>query len=148
MRKEVAFTDVQLITEIPTEKKKESSDKEKDAEKTPIEYIPGSIFKAKVNNDYYLGLGYPEEIAVQVRGNMMFSPSKKGANVVTFPQNSFMMGHIWEYTEDLLMGKIYLSDVPVGQGHVILFADDPTFRNYWRGLDRLFLSCVLFSTAF
>jgi hypothetical protein len=148
MRKEVAFTDVQLITEIPTEKKKESSDKEKDAEKTPIEYIPGSIFKAKVNNDYYLGLGYPEEIAVQVRGNMMFSPSKKGANVVTFPQNSFMMGHIWEYTEDLLTGKIYLSDVPVGQGHVILFADDPTFRNYWRGLDRLFLSCVLFSTAF
>jgi hypothetical protein len=148
MRKEVEFTDVQLINEIPAEKKKESSDKEKDAEKIPIEYIPGSIFKAKVNSDYYLGLGYPEEIAVQVRGNMMFSPSKKGANVVTFPQNSFMMGHIWDYTEDLLTGKIYLSDVPVGQGHVILFADDPTFRNYWRGLDRLFLNCILLSTAF
>jgi hypothetical protein len=78
----------------------------------------------------------------------MLSPSKKGANVVTFAENPFMMGHKWEDTEDLLKGKLYLADVPVGQGHVILFADDPTFRNYWRGLDRLFLNCILFPTAF
>jgi hypothetical protein len=147
-RKDVEFTDVQLITEVPIGKPSEKPKKEEDIEKKPLEYIPGSIFKAKVNTDYYMGLAYPEEIAVQVRGNMMLSASKQGANVVTFPENSFMMGHRWDDTENLLEGKLYLADVPMGQGHVILFADDPTFRNYWRGLDRLFLNCVLFPTAF
>lgn len=155
-RKDVEYTDVRSITDVPVknpevpvgEPADDTDEKEEDVEKQPLEYIPGSVFKAKVNTDYYLGLGYPEEIAVQVRGNMMMSASKKGANVVTFPTKSFMMGHKWEDTEKLLEGKVYLADVPIGQGHVILFANDPTFRNYWRGLDRLFLSCILFSTAF
>ena len=30
---------------------------------------------------------------------------------------------------------------------VILFADDPTFRGFWRGLDRLVLSCILFAPS-
>jgi hypothetical protein len=147
-RIDVEFTDVQLITEVPVGEPTDQSEKKEDIEKRPLEYIPGSIFRAKVNTDYYLGLSYPEEIAVQLQGNMMLSPSKKGANVVTFPENSFMMGHRWEDTEELLKEKLYMADVPLGRGHVILFADDPTFRNYWRGLDRLFLSCILFSPAF
>jgi hypothetical protein len=147
-QKDVEFTDIKLITEVPVGEPKEKSENKEDIEKRPLEYLPGSIFKGLVNKDYYLGLGYGDEIAVQIRGNMMLSPSKKGANVVVFPENSFMMGHKWEDTEKLLKGKLYLADVPLGQGHVILFADDPTFRNYWRGLDRLFLSCILFSTAF
>ena len=147
-RKDVEFTDIQLITDVPVGEPADKPGKKEDIEKRPLEYIPGSIFKAKVNSDYYLGLGYAKEIAVQVRGNMMLSPSKKGANVVSFTENPFMMGHKWEDTEELLNGKLYLADVPLGRGHVIVFADDPTFRNYWRGLDRLFLSCILFSTAF
>ena len=133
------FTDIQLITEVPVGIPKDHPGKKEDLEKRPLEYIPGSIFKGMVNTDYYLGLGYTEETAVQTRGNMMLSPSKKGANVVVFPENPFMMGHKWEDTEELLEGKLYLADVPLERGHVILFADDPTFRNYWRGLDRLFL---------
>ena len=53
------------------------------------------------------------------------------------------MGHKWEDTEELLEGKLYMGDVPLGRGHVILFADDPTFRGYWRGLDRLVLNSLL-----
>jgi len=140
-RKGIELTDVKLITEVP--------DKEagKEDAKKPIENLPGSIFKIAVNNDYYLGLGYPEEIAVQVRGRHLFSKTKKGVNVGTFPEKSHIMGHKWEDTEEVLAGKPYLADVPVGRGHVILFADDPTFRAYWRGLDRLFLSCILFAPA-
>lgn len=134
--KGVELTDIKLITEISDENIKK-----------PVDTIPGSTFKATANTDYYLGLGYPEEIAVQVLSNYLFSKTELGANVVTFPQNSFMMGHKWEDTEEILEDKLYLADVPMGQGHVILYADDPTFRCYWTGLDRLFLSSILFSTA-
>lgn len=140
-RKGVELTDVQIITEVP------DKDAGKENAKKPVENLPGAIFKAMVNNNYYLGLGYPEEIAVQVRGHYLFSKTKKGVNVVTFPERSLIMGHKWENTEEILSDKLYLADVPVGQGHVILFADDPTFRAFWRGLDRLFLSCILFAPA-
>jgi hypothetical protein len=31
----------------------------------------------------------------------------------------------------------------VGRGRVIAFAEDPNFRGYWRGVDRLFLNAVV-----
>lgn len=139
--KEVELTDIKIISEVAD---REAGDENA---KKPVENLPGSIFKVTLNNDYYLGLGYPDEIAVQVRGRYLFPKTKKGANVAIFPEKSHIMGHKWEDTEEILTDKLYLADVPVGQGHVILFADDPTFRAYWRGLDRLFLSCILFAPA-
>lgn len=147
-RSGVEMTDVKLITEVPDSDPEPMTENEDESPMKPVENIPGSIFKARVNNDYYLGLGYPEEIAVQVRGSYLFPGTKTGANVVTFPENSFIMGHKWEDSEEVLTGKMYLADVPLGSGHVILFADDPTFRLYWRGLDRLLLSSILFAPAF
>jgi hypothetical protein len=144
-REGVELTDVTRVTEVPDEEA--PAEKEEEIPTKPIENIPGSIFKANVNNDYYLGLGYPREIAVQFRGRAVFSQTETGANVVTFAERPHIMGHQWEDTEEILTEKLYLADVPLGRGHVILFANDPTFRNYWRGLDRLFLSGVLFSTA-
>jgi len=145
-REGVELTDVELVSEVPDPAAKSESETEEPAKK-PLENIPGAIFKATVNTDYYLGLGYPKEIAVQVRGDFHLSQTKKGVNVVTFPASSHMMGHVWEDTEEILSDKVYLADVPVGRGHVILFANDPTFRGFWRGLDRLVLSTILFTPA-
>jgi hypothetical protein len=140
-REGVELTDVELITEVP-DKEVEAPEGEDEPTK-PVENLPGAIFKASLNNNYPLGIGYPEEIAVQVRGTYLFSATEKGTNVATFPEKSHIMGHKWEDTEELLSGKPYLVDVPVGRGRVILFTDDPTFRAFWRGLDRLFLSTIL-----
>jgi len=138
-RKNVELTDMKLVTEY-------AADGE-DGSKRPIQNLPGAILKAVVNNDYYLGVGQAPELAVQVRGNYHFAPTLSGVNVVTFPEDAAIMGHVWEKTEEIINQKVYLADVPVGGGHVILFANDPTFRTYWRGLDRLFLAALLFSTA-
>jgi len=113
-----------------------------------IEMHPGSIFKAAVNSDYYLGYGYSEMIPVQVRGNRLLEPTKSGVNVVSFPTDSHLGGHQWEYTEKVLEGKSYLVDIPYGEGHLILFAEDPTFRAYWRGLDKLFVNGIILAPSF
>ncbi len=146
-RKGIQLTDVKLITEVHDREAEKQSGNENIKVKKPVENIWGSIFRVTVNTDYYLGFGYPEEIAVQVLGNYHFSKTKTGANVATFPKKSLIMGHKWKDTEEILEDKLYLADVPLGQGHVILFANDPTFRTYWRGLDRLFLSGILFAPA-
>jgi hypothetical protein len=141
MRKGVDLTDIKLITEVPDR----SAGKENATK--PIMNLPGAIFKGAVNTDYYLAIAQPEEIPLQMRGNYLFSSSTSGANVVTFPEKSRIMGHVWEDTEENMKGTAYLADVPLGKGHAILFANDPTFRAFWRGLDRLFLAAVLFSTG-
>lgn len=134
-REKVKFTDVEMI--------RSQGDTEE-----PIEMIPGSIFKAEVNGDYYLGLGYEGDIAVQFRGNSHMTLTKTGANVAWYKKDGYLQGHVWESTMKNLGGTLYMADVPMGRGHVILFADDPTFRAYWKGLDRLFMNSVLISTAY
>ncbi len=139
-REGVNFTDVKLIENQKPENEGESA--------IPIENIPGSIFKAIVNNDHYLALGYPEETAVPFRGNTHLSLTRTGANVATYKPDGHIMGHIWDTTMKNLNGKLFMADVPLGDGHVILFADDPTFRAYWQGLDRLFIGSIILSNSF
>ncbi len=138
-RENVDFTDVKLVT---NQNAKEGEDTK------PIERIPGSIFKGKVNNDYYLGLGFDSEVAIQFRGSYHMTPTKRGANVVTYKPDGHIMGHVWDTTMENLGGKLFMADVPMGDGHVILFADDVTFRAYWRGLDRLFIGSIVLSNSF
>jgi Zinc carboxypeptidase len=114
----------------------------------PIEMHSGSIFKADVNSDYFLGYGHVSPIPVQVRGSRLMNPTRNGVNVVSFLPDSHLGGHKWEYTEKILEGKSYLADVPVGQGRILLFAEDPTFRAYWRGLDQLFINGVILGPSF
>ncbi len=135
-RKDVGLSDVEIVTKQNNESGKS------------IESIPGSMFKADVNNDHYLGIGMKKEIGVQFRGNFHFMPSKSGTNVITFKPNGHISGHKWENTEKDLAGKMYLADITRGDGHVILFANDPTFRAYWRGLDNLFVGSILLPGGF
>jgi len=134
--KSVGLSDVELVS-------KQNNDSSKS-----IENIPGSMFKAEVNNDHYLALGNPKEIGVQFRGNYHLTPTQRGSNVITFKTNGHISGHKWENTEKDLAGKMYLADIPDGDGHVILFANDPTFRAYWRGLDNLFVGSILLPGGF
>jgi hypothetical protein len=106
------------------------------------------MFKAEVNNDHYLALGNPKEIGVQFRGNYHLTPTQRGSNVITFKPNGHISGHKWENTEKDLANKMYLADIPHGDGHVILFANDPTFRAYWKGLDNLFVGSILLPGGF
>lgn len=114
----------------------------------PIEIHPGSIFRADINSDYFLGYGYSGQAPVQVTGNRFLEPTRDGVNVVSFPVESHIGGHKWEYTEKALEGKSYLVDMPAGSGHILLFAEDPTFRAYWQGLDKLFINGVILGPSF
>ena len=48
----------------------------------------------------------------------------------------------------LLRGTAFLVDEPLGDGHVVLFTNDPMFRGWWRALDRLVLNAVLLGPTF
>lgn len=120
----------------------------KSAEKPnkPVE-LAGSIFRARIDPTHFLGFGYERgEIAVPLEGSTFLKPSKQGANVVTFDKGPLRLsGFAWpNNTEALLANTAYVIDEPLGEGHAIIFLEDPTFRALWPGLRRCFLSGILF----
>jgi hypothetical protein len=78
-------------------------------------------------------------------------PSREGSNVAVFPTTGALhrAGFVWnDNTERLLRGSALLVDEPLGDGHVVLFANEPMFRGLWRALDKLVLNAVLLGPAY
>ena len=79
-----------------------------------------------------------------VTSDRVLAASPSGANVARIrAKDPLLAGFAWPEAEERLRGAAYLIDEPQGRGHVILFADDPNFRNFWRGLEKLFTNALL-----
>ena len=111
--------------------------------------IPGAIFRAALDRSHWLTFGYERsELAVMLRGSLMLQPSKAGANPVAFVADSLRLsGFVWPNTERLLRGTVWAAAERRGRGNVVLFAEDPLFRAFWRGTARLVTNAILFGTG-
>ena len=75
-----------------------------------------------------------------------FRASRAGANPVVFTGDSLTVsGFAWPgNTERLLRNTAYAVVENKGSGHVVLFADSPLYRLFWRTTYRLFQNAMLF----
>jgi hypothetical protein len=123
------------------------------ANKVP-EAIPGAIMRATVDRTTYLTYGLEQnELPVLLASGYFFRYSKEGSNALVFdakPKRPLTIsGFVWDgNTENLLKGTAYVIDEPNGQGHVILFAEEPFFRGIFRSTTRPFFNSILFNGAF
>lgn len=113
------------------------------------DFTPGAIFAADLADDHFLRYGYDDApLAVQIASPYAFAATPTGANVVRIRrERALLSGFAWPEAEARLRGAAYAIDEPRGKGHVILFADDPNFRNYWRGLEKLFTNALLLAPS-
>lgn len=116
--------------------------------------LPGSIFRAELDDRSFLSFGYPAgpggktEIAVPVEGSSFYQTRKEGGSIVTLTHDDKVKKLLsgWEYPDDTeknLAGTVWLQDVPIGRGHAILFFQDPTERTMWPGLEKILLNAIL-----
>jgi hypothetical protein len=67
---------------------------------------------------------------------------------VAFVADSLRLsGFAWPNTERLLKGTVWAAAENHGSGHVVLLADDPLFRAFWRGTARLVTNAMMFGTG-
>jgi hypothetical protein len=119
------------------------------ADTSAVQPIPGAIFRAALDRSHWLTAGYERaELAVMVSGNTFLAPSTTGANPVAFvAQRPLLSGFAWPNTERLITRTTWAAVERQGRGHVVLFAEDPLFRAFWRGTARLVTNAMLFGTG-
>lgn len=132
--------------------------KEGGGEKGPARrfMVPGAMVAAELDMDSWLSVGYEDaELPFLLFSERLYLPPNGPPNgghqlALTVAEGDLVTsGHLWPETEERLPGALLAFSERVGNGRVTAFAEDVSFRGYWRGTDRLFLNAILLGpTAF
>ncbi len=110
------------------------------------ESVSGIIARSTLDRSHWLTFGYDRDaLPVLVSGSGFLKPSEKGDNPVTIlGEDAVLSGFVWPgNTERLLNRTAWAAVENVGRGKVILFAEDPLFRAFWRGPAGLLQNAIL-----
>lgn len=110
--------------------------------------IGGSIYMTDLDITHPLGFGYTSRSLPVWRNHTNFlEPSRNPFNTVAkMTANPRLSGYIHPKNLEKVKNSPSLVVSGVGQGRAILFIDDPTFRGYWYGTNRLFINALFFGS--
>ena len=115
------------------------------------EAVPGAILRVLLDREHWLSAGTDGEIGVLVEGSRVFSPLDldDGVNVGRYAEldRLVLSGVVWEEARPQLASKSFLMYEPVGDGHIIAFAEDPNYRAYAEATELLFMNAVLLGSG-
>ncbi|MDG1995163.1 MAG: hypothetical protein P8J14_01605, partial [Emcibacteraceae bacterium] len=143
----------EILLGIKDEKEEYPMDRQNYADKTPNEVetiVGGAIMRGDLDNTHPIGFGYhSREVYTHRDTTIAFEqPKNPYATVVSIPENALASGFASEDNQARLAGKANVVAERLGQGSVILFADNPNFRAYFYGSNKMFLNGLYFSKAF
>ncbi|UII75224.1 zinc carboxypeptidase [Flagellimonas sp. HMM57] len=109
------------------------------------ESVGGAIFKVDLDITHPLAFGYTDDaIPVYKNNSIWLAPSKNAyATVAKYAKDPHIDGFITKKNmEENLKPSASLVVSKLGNGRVVLFADNPNFRGSWYGTNRLFLNAI------
>ena len=112
--------------------------------------IGGAIFAADLDTSHPLGFGYADR-SIYLHKNIsepVLPTENPIGTVIAYSDDPVYSGFVSDENRDALAGTPALIAERSGAGSVILFADNPNFRGYWYGTNKLFLNALFFSTIF
>ncbi|HMO37808.1 MAG TPA: M14 family metallopeptidase [Saprospiraceae bacterium] len=108
--------------------------------------IPGSIFEAEVDLTHPLLYGYHyKKMPIFRRGNLFFEPAKNAyATPMVLTAQPLLSGYANQSSKEAVKNSAVAVVSSVGSGKVINFADNPNFRAFWLGTNKLFANALFF----
>lgn len=159
---EQEFIDVDVIDDFvvvgfgapPPEKDEDAPppDREDFADKAAVEQaerIRGTIFRADLDPTHPIGFGYRSRDIAMYRDNRIILGRSKSpfGTVVQYTDNPLISGYASAESIDKVAGAASVLAERRGQGAVVLLSDNPNFRAWWFGTNKLFLNGLFFSKA-
>lgn len=129
---------------------KEDAESDGTSRETELTRTPGALLRVRIDPEHFLGFGYDADIGATVSSNYAFTISTRGVNVAAYPDEAALRlaGFMWPESKTALAKTLYLWQEPMGNGQVVLFADDPNFRAAQLSTMRLFFNAVMLAPSF
>ncbi len=108
--------------------------------------IGGAIFNATLDLTHPLAYGYNKENIALFRNSEDFiAPALSGyANPVRYTSKPLLSGYISKPNLEALENTAAVQVSALGQGRIITFSDNPNFRAFWYGTNKLFMNSIFF----
>ena len=108
------------------------------------EQTPGAIVNIETQRRTALTIGFPDRFYALSRNTRLFRAGELRNTILRYSEEPLIAGHVTEQDRAALAGSDYLIAERVGNGQVILFAEEPNLRNQWPVLHRLLFNAILF----
>lgn len=108
--------------------------------------IGGTIFETQVDLTHPLGFGFSDDkLPVFKKGRQFMELTKNPyAQPAHYTSNPLLAGYISKENLEQIPGSPAIGLSAFGKGLIISFNDNPNFRAYWYGTNRLFLNALFF----
>jgi len=132
----------------PEDPESADSPVEKQLAERPI-FTPGAVLATRMQPQHPLTLGLTAPPAVLVEGTTVLKPAGDPRQdvLLAVDESPVLAGFAWPEAEDRLSGSLLVGMEERGQGSVVLFAQDPTYRLFWRGTTPILLNTLIYGPS-
>ncbi|MEL6865785.1 MAG: M14 family zinc carboxypeptidase [Bacteroidota bacterium] len=111
--------------------------------------IGGAIFSTKADLSHPLLYGYEEkELPIFRRGTMFLERSKNPyATPLVYDREALLSGYISKGNSKKLSNSAGIIVSGLGRGRTVCLADNPNFRAFWYGTNKLFANALFFGAT-
>jgi hypothetical protein len=113
---------------------------------TGAERIGGSIYRADLDTSHPLGFGYGNRELAVWRDHEIILPESSNpfSTPVRLTDDPHLSGYISDTSLDRIRGSASVLADGIGSGTTVLLVDNPVFRGYWYGTNRLLLNAIYY----
>jgi len=120
---------------------------EKSLESRPI-FTPGAILATRMRPNHPLTLGLRTSPKVLYEGTVVLKTTgDPRKDVLVAEGDPVVAGFAWPEAEERLSGSLLVGMETRGRGGVVLFAQDPAFRLFWRATTPILLNAILYGPS-
>jgi hypothetical protein len=114
-----------------------------------LKLVSGAVFAASIDVTHPLGFGFNGDRLSLCRANtIILRPSKSPYETpAVYTANPLQSGYASEANQRQIAESAAAVALPIGRGVVIALPDDPNFRGFWYGGNRLFFNALFFGSA-
>lgn len=114
-----------------------------------LRLISGAIAAGSIDPTHPIGYGFSGDTVALSRANgLMMKPAKSPYETpVVYPGQPLISGYVSAENLRRLAHSAAVVGLPVGKGAVVAMVDDPNFRGFWYGGNRMFFNAIFYGHA-
>jgi hypothetical protein len=114
------------------------------ADREALKLVAGAVFSASIDTTHPLGFGFSDDRLSLVRKNtLLLKPAKSPYETpAVYPARPLQAGFASEANQNAIANTAAIVALPTGRGVVVAMPDDPNFRGFWYGGNRVFFNAI------